>query len=153
MTLTSDEAKLVETRWRSIRNQFSQHWPELTQDDLKLVNGDSRKLVAIVHQRTGRSLPEIEEVIDDIASNSGGLLSRISNSVIDVASNTAAQVSETASVTYERSAESIGTAYDALGDSIKRSPATVLPIAFGVGVLFGLMLSSSSSPQRRNSWR
>ena len=153
MSLSSDEAKLIETQWRSIRKQVSQHWPELTQDDLEQVSGDSRKLIAIIHQRTGKSLPEIEEVIDDIALNSNGLLSRVSNAITDVASNTAAQVSEAAGVTYERSTESIGRAYDSLGDSVRRSPATVLPVAFGVGVLLGLILSSSSPTQSRNSWR
>lgn len=144
MPLSSQDSKLIENRWKSIRDQVSGRWPQLSADDLKQIGGDSRKLVALVHQRTGQSLPEIENGIDEIAASSGGLMSRIASSVSQTVSAATAAVSERATATYDRSAEMIGDRYESVCESVQRSPTRNVCIVFGVGLMAGLLLASSS---------
>lgn len=55
--------ELVTQHWPEMRSELKSHWEELTDEDLDLIDGDARKLVALVHQRTGDAIPEIEEAI------------------------------------------------------------------------------------------
>lgn len=57
--------------------RIADRWPQLTEDEVRAIDGDSRKLVALVHQRTGEELSRIESQIDEIAASSGGLMSRL----------------------------------------------------------------------------
>ena len=68
---TMDTAKIEES-WNLIKQDIRRRWPDLNQDDLNLIDGDSQKLVALVHQKTGASLHAIEEGIDEVAQMSHG---------------------------------------------------------------------------------
>ena len=54
----------VADRWNSIRQAIRQRWSQITDEDLRTIDGDSRKLVALVNQKTDMPLPEIEAAID-----------------------------------------------------------------------------------------
>lgn len=59
--------ELVTHHWREMRPSLKNRWEQLTDEDLDLVDGDARKLVALVHQKTGDAIPDIESAISDIA--------------------------------------------------------------------------------------
>jgi hypothetical protein len=52
--------------WPRLRQQVKGKWPQLTQDDLEMVDGDARKLSALVHQRTGAELRDIEREVESM---------------------------------------------------------------------------------------
>jgi ElaB/YqjD/DUF883 family membrane-anchored ribosome-binding protein len=133
----------IEERWDELRSSIRKTWPELSKEDLKSIDGDSRKLIALVHQKTGADLHEIEEQIDRLAASSAGLLSRVARTARQAFSNAS-----------ERIAEPFEHAYSSTRQTIVNSPERSIGIAFGVGLVIGLCTASlikdaTSAPQRR----
>lgn len=140
----SDEPS-IEQRWEELRANIRKVWPELTKDDLRAVDGDSRKLVALVHQKTGANIHEIEERIDELAVSSEGLLNRVAR--------TTQQAFTAAS---EATGETLSQAYSATRQQVVESPIRSAGIAFGVGLLVGLctasLIKDAVQPPPRRYW-
>ncbi len=139
------EAPGIEQRWDELRSNIRKAWPELTKEDLEAIDGDSRKLIALVHQKTGADIRQIEERIDELAASSEGLLNRVTR--------TTQQAYAAAS---ERVAEPLSQAYSATRQQVVESPARSVGIAFGVGLVVGLctasLIKDAVQPPPRRSW-
>jgi ElaB/YqjD/DUF883 family membrane-anchored ribosome-binding protein len=128
----------VAQRWDELRAAIRTQWPSLSAEDLSLIDGDSRKLIALVHQKTGAEVSEIEARIDDIAAGSQGLLDRVSRSVQE----SVAQVGETVAQTGESTMEPLSEAYHAVEARVAASPGAACGIAFGTGLVIGVFAAS-----------
>ena len=117
----------VADRWNSIRQAIRKRWSEITEDDLRAIDGDSRKLVALVNQKTEMPLHEIEVAIDEIAQQSGGLLSRVMSSASDFAADASRRVAEPAREAWRQAR-----------DTVAERPMASLGGAFGAGLAIGL---------------
>lgn len=117
----------VADRWNSIRRAIRQRWSEITDEDLRAIDGDSRKLIALVNQKTSTPLHEIESAIDEIAQNSGGLLNRVLSSASDLAADASRRV-----------AEPTREAWRQARDTVAERPMASVGGAFGAGLLVGL---------------
>ena len=136
----------IEERWDELRSKIKKQWPELTREDLSAIDGDVRKLIALVHQKTGAELSVIEKKIDEIAASSEGLLDRVGRNVKQAVSSTLDHVSQP-----------LSDAYQSTRKSIVAAPAQSAGIAFGAGLLIGLCTASlindvTYTPPRRNWW-
>lgn len=141
---TKDQKSVVAEKWRSIRSAIQARWSEITNDDLKMIDGDSRKLVALVNQKTNMPLHEIEQAIDEIAAQSGGLLSRIMQSTSDMAAAASDRISEPASEAYRQ-----------MRQTVASRPAASLAGVFGAGAIVGLccgLLLLDRSPPPPKWW-
>ena len=121
----------LEERWEAVRSQVRKHWPQITKDEMAMIDGDSRKLVALVHQKTGADLSDIEAQIDEIAASSEGLLGRVTRTVQEAASSAAHQVSEP-----------VAQAYQVVHEQITASPGRAACVAFTTGLMLGLGMAS-----------
>lgn len=131
---SGDQQKLVEERWNDIRSALKTKWSELTDQDLEMIDGDSRKLVALVSQKTSMPIHEIEESIDQIAAQSGGLLSRIARATTEFAHSAQRSVTVPADRVY-RQARKV----------VQERPLPSVGAAFGVGMLVGLLVYGLSA--------
>ncbi|MEO8271358.1 MAG: hypothetical protein ABI557_16670 [Aureliella sp.] len=135
----------IEDRWEELRSNIRKMWPDLSKDDLKAIGGDSRKLIALVHQKTGADVHEIEERIDELAASSEGLLNRVVRST--------QQAFSTAS---EKVSEPLTQAYYSTRQQVMHSPVRSVGIAFGVGILIGLcsasLIKDVQNPPPRRFW-
>ena len=124
-----DQRTAVEAKWNQIRSAIRARWSEVSADDLRNIDGDSRKLVALINQKTKTPLPEIESAIDELAASSGGLLNRLTTATRVMAADVARQVTEPT----QAAARSVRTA-------INESPTKAVGAVFGAGLLTGLMV-------------
>lgn len=131
---SGDHQKLVEERWKDIRSALKTKWSELTDQDLEMIDGDSRKLVALVSQKTSMPIHEIEESIDQIAAKSGGLLSRSVRATTEFAQTAQRSVSAPADRAYRQARK-----------FVKQQPLPSVGAAFGVGMLVGLLVYGLSA--------
>lgn len=122
-----DHRTTVEAKWNQIRSAIRARWSEISAEDLRNIDGDSRKLVALVNQKTKTPLPEIEAAIDELAASSDGLLNRLTAATKVLAADVARQVTEPA----EAAARSIRTV-------VTESPSKSIGVVFGAGLLAGL---------------
>lgn len=124
----SDQRKLVDERWDEIRSAIKTQWTALTDEDLNMIDGDSRKLVALVHQKTNLPLHEIEEGIDQIAAKSNGLLTRLLRTTSEFADSATRQVTEP-----------VGRVAKQTRQVIVDQPLPSVGAVFGAGFLLGLL--------------
>ena len=130
MSLNANELETIEENWNRVKSEIAAKWPELSKSDLKLIDGDSQKLVALVHQRTNSSLPEIQSAIDEIAVSSNGALSRVMNSL-----QSAAEYLPSRTVDFAAKGEQL------LNEEIERRPLQTLSKVFGTGVALGVCMA------------
>ena len=148
MTLPATDVKIIGERWDKIRQAVRNRWPQLDQTDLDMIDGDSRKLIALVHQKTGAGLSAIEDAIDKIASESDGLLQRVVKSTTKKAAAVSDQVEQFAADVYPK-----------IDDLVSTNPGRSLSMAFGAAFVLGFLMTccqgSNSSDTRRSlskSW-
>ncbi|MCA9133929.1 MAG: hypothetical protein KDA45_12270 [Planctomycetales bacterium] len=134
----------IAERWEQVRFQLRKHWPQLSNEDLSAIDGDSRKLIALVHQKTGADIREIESQIDTIAASSEGLLDRVNRTIQQAVASASDQVGEP-----------LSQAYQATREQIVHAPGRSVGIAFAAGLLIGLgaasMIRDVQAP-RRSFW-
>jgi len=136
---SAEQRKIVEEHWKDIRSALKSKWSVLSDNDLSMIDGDSRKLVALVHQKTQLPIHEIEEGIDAIASTSEGLLSRIYRSTSEFLSESGAQVSEFTSATARQVSEPVSRVAKQARTLVVARPMPSIGVVFGVGLLVGLL--------------
>lgn len=138
----TDQQQLVEQKWNQIRGALKAKWSQLTDEDLKMIDGDSRKLVALVHQKTNLPLHEIEEGIDEIASQSEGLLSRIARTASEFAQS-AGQYAQSAGQYVQSAgsqvAEPMQRAYSQAREMVEARPLPSVAGSFAAGMLLGIL--------------
>ena len=135
----------IEQRWDELRGNIRKLWPELTKEDVQAIDGDSRKLIALVHQKTGADIHVIESRIDELAASSEGLLNRVARTT-----------QQAFSAGSERVGEPLAQAYSSTRQQVVESPARSVGIAFGVGLLVGLctasLIKDAVQPPARRYW-
>lgn len=116
----------VKERWNSLRKRVQERWPELNADELKMVDGDARRLIALVHQKTGVELHEVERIIDELAAEEGLMdrASRVSQDLVHRAN--------------EAVGRPLSQSYDYLYHEVERAPMRSVLVAAGSGLLIGL---------------
>ena len=125
---SSEQRRVVDERWDEIRSALKTQWSVLSDNDLNMIDGDSRKLVALVHQKTNQPIHEIEEAIDQIAAKSNGLLSRLLRTTSEMADSATRQVTEP-----------IGRVAQQTRQVIVERPLPSIGAVFGAGFLLGLL--------------
>ena len=55
----------VKGNWKQWQGSLQRQWGKLTDDDLKVIDGDRMRLTGILQERYGRRKEEIERDIDD----------------------------------------------------------------------------------------
>jgi len=131
MSLNATELEKIEENWNRVKSEIAAKWPELSKSDLEMIDGDSQKLVALVHQRTNSNLPEIQTAIDEISVSSNGALSRVANTI-----QSATEYLPSRTVDLAAKGEQL------LGEEIQRRPLQTLSKVFGTGVALGVCLVS-----------
>jgi ElaB/YqjD/DUF883 family membrane-anchored ribosome-binding protein len=131
----TDQQKLVEEKWKQIRGAIKAKWTQLGDQDLEMIDGDSRKLVALVHQKTNLPLHEIEEGIDEIASQSEGLLSRLVRTASDFAQS-AGSFAQSAGSQVSAPVQRV---YSQARRLVEDQPMPSVASVFGAGLLVGLL--------------
>lgn len=148
--------------WTEIRGRVKEQWGSLTDDDLVLAEGNFDQLVGIVQRRTGESREKIEHELDQMTRDYGSQMDRIRQQAASAASaagenarHYADQASEAARRQYEQmhhqydqAAAELQARYADAEAAIRRSPIESLLVAFGTGLVAGVVVGLSLRPSR-----
>ena len=58
-------------KWKQAQGEVKKQWGKLTDDDLKVVEGQSEKLVGLVQERYGYAHEQAEQEVDDFIAKLG----------------------------------------------------------------------------------
>jgi hypothetical protein len=140
-----NQQSVVQEKWSAIRSAIRSRWPEITVADLREIDGDSRKLVALVNQKTSMPLPEIESAIDQIAESSNGLLCRLTGAVSQFADDARHNIEKP-----------VRAAMSSAKETLERRPAVSMFSVFSAGMLAGLglgLLLTRPEPKPAQWWK
>jgi uncharacterized protein YjbJ (UPF0337 family) len=118
--------------WNDIKGQVKQEWGNISDNDLKQVEGSVDRLVGMIQQKTGKARTEIEKTLRSLSEGSAGMLSGASQAIhgaTQAVQDYAGQASDMAKDQYGR-AESV----------VRERPAESVIVSFGTGVLLGVVV-------------
>ena len=122
--------------WNQLKGKVKQRWGQLTDDELSEVEGNFDQLVGLVQQKTGEGREHIQRTLSELSSQAGSAFSDVTE--------TARQYVDQASEKLRGAADQIrerGQAYaDDAQEIVKRRPAESVAVAFGAGLIVGLLV-------------
>ena len=149
--------------WAEIRGRVKEKWGDLTDDDLVLAEGNVDQLIGIVERRTGESRESIEHHLDQMTSDYGSQMDQIRQQASTAAASAreyADQASEAARQQYEQLqrqlqeqygeiAANLQAKYGEAEAAIRSKPIESICVAFGTGLLAGVVAGLALRPGRR----
>ena len=122
--------------WNDIKGRVKQEWGNITDDDLKAVEGSIDRLVGLIQKKSGEARLEVEKTLRSLSEQSAGMLGSASQAVQgaaqaaqDYAHQYAGQATDMAKEQYTRAQ-----------DLVRQRPAESVIVSFGTGVLIGVVV-------------
>jgi len=100
--------------WTQVNERLKHHWGLLTDHDLEQAEGNIRKLVGIVQEKTGRDKDEVERFV---------------YTTVDEATSTMQQM-----------ASKLADSFQGAGDAVRQRPLGSVSTAFGAGIIAGMAI-------------
>ena len=126
----------IKGNWNQFKGKVRERWGQLTDDELQEVEGNFDQLVGLVQQKTGEGRQKIERALQELSEQAGGAFAH--------AAETARQYVDQASESFRGAAEQVRErtmeSYDQAQDMIRRRPAESIAVAFGTGLLLGIVV-------------
>ncbi len=129
-------SQVLAGQWNQVRGQIKKRWGQLTDDDLKLVDGNIDQLVGRIQHKTGEAREAIESFLDELTSRGSTAISQAAESARHYAGQAADQVREG----YGRLSDQFGRQFDMSREMVRENPARSVATAFGVGVVLGVVI-------------
>lgn len=128
----------LQGHWNEVKGRLKEHWGQLTDDDLRQVEGDADQLVGMVQRKTGAGRGEVEKFIDGLLSGSmSDQAAEKLHHYADAAQGFADDASRYARDQARRFAEQSSDYSAQLASTVRSRPAESLAIAFGLGIAAG----------------
>jgi len=127
----------LQGNWNEIKGKVRSKWGSLTEDDLKVFNGNVDQLVGTIQRKTGEARENIEKFFDSLSEDGASAIGRASEAVRTYAQQAAESVQQTS----KQAADSVRDGYQEVEDMVRERPAESLAVCFGVGVITGVVIS------------
>jgi len=129
-------AQELQGQWNKLRGQVKERWGQLTDDDLQIQGGNVDQLVGKIQQRTGETRESVEKFLTDLTGRSASTVAQATEAV----SNFAQQAGDRLRDSYGDIADQARDRYDYAQDLVRHNPGQSVAMAFGVGVVAGLIV-------------
>jgi ElaB/YqjD/DUF883 family membrane-anchored ribosome-binding protein len=136
-------AEQLACRWQGFKAQARQRWTQLVDQELDAVQGDVEALIASIQRCTGESREAIDQFLDSVAAAPCSTAHVAVNRVREYAHSAGEHFSDA----YQQTAQSIRDGYQHAEAYVQRNPMPSIAIAFGAGLLGGVILSIVLRPR------
>ena len=116
-------------QWNDVKGRLMEHWGQLTDDDLRQVEGGTDRLVGAIQQRTGETRKEIERFIERVVDDAGAMS--------NLGREYAEQAMEAVKDGYHYAGRQTSDLTHRLGRTVSRRPIESILIAAAVGIFAG----------------
>jgi uncharacterized protein YjbJ (UPF0337 family) len=139
--------QVLQGQWNQVRGQLKKKWAQLTDDDLRLANGNIDQVIGRIQHKTGEAREAVEGFLDELTSQGASAISQVAETAGQYARQAAVgaregydRVAEGAREGYNRISGEFERGYEVSRDMIRDNPARAVATAFGVGVLAGVVV-------------
>lgn len=129
----------IQGNWNSFLGGVQKKYSEITGDDLASVKGNIQQMAGVIQRKTGQAREEIEKYLQSLSSDASGTINHVS----EMASNLAGKANEGLRESYNYVADKSQEGYDVAKETVRDKPVETLAIAFGIGVVAGLVAGAS----------
>ena len=125
------DEQVLKGNWDEVKSKLRDKWDQLTDDDLRTIQGNVSHLINRIHKKTGESRETIEAFLNQVGDPSflAGLREQVTA--------TAHQAMEGAREGYQVLREK----YEDAESVVEEHPASAVAIAFGLGFISGVSLA------------
>jgi uncharacterized protein YjbJ (UPF0337 family) len=127
----------IKGRWNEVKGKLQERWGQLTNDDLSEFEGNANELVGVIQRKTGESREKIEDFLDEIVAGGASTLEQVSETAREYARHASDRFQET----YGQASEGVRAGYDEATEMVRRRPAESVAVAFGAGLIAGVIVS------------
>jgi len=161
--ITREELK---GRWNEIRGRIKEKWGQLTDDDLRQAEGNSDQLVGLIQRKTGEGREQITKFFDSMMEEGGESASNLAEQaggMLNQAAETAQrytqdaqkyaqeagkyvqdgyqQASKQVQEGYQQAARQVQDGMHQAEETVRARPVESLAVAFGTGVITGVLVA------------
>jgi ElaB/YqjD/DUF883 family membrane-anchored ribosome-binding protein len=127
----------IDGKRHELSEKLKERWDQLTETDLAVIEQSMEHLIATIQQKTGEARAAVGEVLHALVDEGGGRIKRGR----EAAREYAAEAAEAVQQKYDQVAEGMRTGYRQAEGIVKERPLESVAIAFGTGILTGLIVS------------
>ncbi len=129
----------IQGNWDSFIGGVQKKYSEITGDDLASVQGNIQQMAGVIQRKTGQAREEIEKYLHTLSSDASGTIQHVS----EMANNMASKANEGLRDGYSYVTDKSQEGYESARATVRQKPVETLAIAFGVGVVAGLIAGCS----------
>lgn len=118
--------------WTEFKGKLKEHWGELTESELKKVEGNVEQLIGLIQYKSGQARAQIESALAEMAVDP----QRVTEAGRQYAQHAAEAAHEFMGDVQHRVREQ----YGQVEDVVRRRPAESVAVAFGTGIIAGVIL-------------
>lgn len=143
--ITRDELK---GRWNEIRGRIKEKWGQLTDDELTQAEGNTDQLIGLIQRKTGEGREQITRFFDtfaNAAANKGNDMAHQAEQTFSQAGETAQRYAGEAQryvqEGYQQASRQVEQGLHQAEDMVRQKPVESLAVAFGTGIITGVLLA------------
>ena len=128
--------QVIDGHWNELTGKVKEVWGNLTDQDLKSVQGNVDQLIGLVQRKTGESREMIEAKLEDVSGQLASYAEQASAKVRE----TAQQASEQLQVARDQITDTARQRYSEAEALVQERPVESVAVAFGAGLVAGGVL-------------
>jgi len=138
----------LQGRWNQVKGEVKQKWGQLSDDDLAWSGGNIDQLIGKIQHRTGETRESIEKYLGQLTSEGGSMVSNAAEQVGSYVQDVSHRLRDHYGNVSERAQEG----YTTVRETVVQNPVQWVGIAFGVGLLTGVLTGLSMGSSSRRHW-
>jgi len=127
----------IAANWNRIKGRLRETWGQLTDDELQRAKGSTEQLIGTIQAKAGVTRREVEELVNNIVHEASTVTEQVAQTAQAYASSAADAVYD-GYQSAQRRTEELG---HQMAQTVSYRPLESLAIAFGIGVLAGILVS------------
>ena len=124
--------EVLDGHWNELAGLIKSKWGQVTDDELRRVKGSLQQLVGLIQERTGWAQENIETELEQLAARGISL---------------AHQARDAARAFAEDAGGRVQQGYEQAGDLVQRRPIESVAVAFGSGLIAGVIIGLVIRPR------
>lgn len=126
----------LQGHWNEIKGGVKKKWGQITDDDLRMAQGDVDRLVGTIQRKTGEGRDAIMKFLEETAGVSAGALEQMMENVRAYAQQAAEQSRDQAQYAMEQARRG----YEETEELVRQRPMESMLTCFAAGVLTGVVV-------------
>jgi uncharacterized protein YjbJ (UPF0337 family) len=129
--------QIIEGHWNELKGRVQEKWGELSDDDIRVADGNLNQLVGVIQRKTGQARERIEAELEDLAASSSSFIGATKDTIRGMGR----QASRRAHDGYDQVSGRVREGYNHAQTTVQDRPAESVAIAFGTGLIAGVIVA------------